>query len=127
MSMCSVVLPGAMAAVQGPLCPLCIPPVLRYRREGAPVWWLVREGVVLFTLAGWLPRGRKPLQQAIGSCYVGRQRQSGNGAATSTSTHALRAPPPHTAGRVGAAADGLRHGLHHGHLLHRHRVKSSQH
>ena len=42
-----------------------------------------------------------------------------------TSTHALRAPPPRTAGRVGAA-DGLRHGLHHGHLLHRRRVKSSQ-
>ena len=64
---------GAVAAVQVVHCPLCIPPVLRYRRktvEGVLRWWLVRVGVVLFTLAGRLPtcRGaRKPLQQAIGS------------------------------------------------------------
>ena len=63
----------AVAAVQVVHCPLCIPPVLRYRRktvEGVLRWWLVRVGVVLFTLAGRLPtcRGaRKPLQQAIGS------------------------------------------------------------
>ena len=50
---------GAVAAVQGPLCPLCIPPVLRYRREGAPVWWLVRVwSGPFYTLARRLPRGR---------------------------------------------------------------------